>query len=90
LTSRLGARRVFALAWLAALSAPILAWMVAGRLMGVSDDALLAAVGITVLLMACDAAMVAFNRRLAYRACFPLVALSTLASGLAWTIAVTG
>jgi 4-hydroxybenzoate polyprenyltransferase len=89
-TSRLGGGATFVFAWLAALSAPILAWG-AVRWLDVpgSTGALPAAVALAAVLFVIDLALLAIDRRAGVAACFPLVALSALGSGLAWTIAVT-
>jgi 4-hydroxybenzoate polyprenyltransferase len=88
-TSRLGARATFGLAWLAALSAPLLAWMAA---VAMSIEGPLAAIGsaaaVAVLFCAINLGLFAADRRAGIAACFPLVALSALVSGLAWTVTV--
>ena len=88
-TSRLGGMATFALAWLAALSAPVLAWL-AALLLGIARPfaAIAAAAAMALLLCAIDVALFAVNRRAGIAACFPLVAITTLASGLAWTLTV--
>jgi 4-hydroxybenzoate polyprenyltransferase len=90
-TSRLGSRATFALAWIAAVSAPLLA-LGAARALGLagSFDAIVVAAVTAALFLLLNLAMLAANRRLGVTACFPLVALSTLASGLAWTWTVAG
>lgn len=90
-TSRLGTRTTFVLAWLAALSAPVLA-LAAGRNLGLGDPlfSIIVAGIVTLLLMTLNIALFSANRRLAIAACFPLVAASTLVSGLAWTLSVAG
>jgi 4-hydroxybenzoate polyprenyltransferase len=85
-TSRLGSRATFALAWIATVSAPLLA-LGAARWLGLAGpfDAIVVAAVTAALFLLLNLAMLAANRRLGVTACFPLVALSTLASGLAWT-----
>ena len=90
-TSRLGSERVVAAAWLATLSAPLLAWGAAGAM--APDQArspIALAAGVTVLLFASNVGLVRAERRVGVAACFPLVALSTVANALAWTVAVAG
>jgi 4-hydroxybenzoate polyprenyltransferase len=90
-TSRLGARAAFVLAWLMAVSAPLLAWIGAARLGDIQSPGLiLAAAGLTVLFLATNLVLVAANLRIGIAACFPLVAMSTLASAVLWTLAVAG
>ena len=88
LTSRLGRVRTFALAWLAALTAPALAWVAAWR-MGIlaHGGTILTAAAVTVTLLALNLMLAAHDWRAACRVTFTLVALSTLASGVAWTAA---
>jgi 4-hydroxybenzoate polyprenyltransferase len=88
-TSRLGTERVFAAAWIATLSAPLLAWIAARATR--PDDGLTVvafAAGLTVLLLLLSLMLLRVSRRLGIAACFPLVALSTLTNALAWTITV--
>ena len=88
-TSRLGSRRTFALAWLATLSAPLLALYAAARLGADSPSfAIVAAAALAGSLLLANLGVFAVNRRLGVALCFPLVALSTLAIGLAWTVTV--
>lgn len=90
-TSRLGSGLAFAVAWLATLSAPLLAWGAAGA-MG-PDRArapIVLAAGLTVVFLAANLGLLRVDRRLGVAACFPLVALSALANALAWTIVVAG
>lgn len=90
-TSRLGTRRAFALAWLTTLSGPLLASLAAARLgLDPLSPAIVAAAAVAVVFLLVNLGVLAGNRRLGVAACFPLVALSTLASGLAWTVAVAG
>ena len=91
LTSRLGVTRTFLAAWLAALSAPVLAWVAAEglRLPDLPWPIATAAV-VAVVLWAANCALFLTRRRLAVRICFPLVALATLATALAWTVTVAG
>jgi 4-hydroxybenzoate polyprenyltransferase len=87
LTSRLGVEWSFLAAWCAALSAPLLAWGSANRL-GIADpqQSIAVAAGFSLLLCAFNGALLLTSRRLGTRACFPLVALATLVTGLIWTI----
>ena len=86
-TSRLGQWVTFVVAWLTTLSAPGLTWLAAWWL-GVEQPyfAIELAAGLTLLLLTANVILVAANRRLGIAACFPFVALSTLGSGLAWTL----
>ena len=86
-TSRLGQRLTFVVAWLTTLSAPLLAWLAAWRL-GVERPyvAIELAAALALVLLVVNVILIAINRRLGIAACFPLVALSTLTSGLAWTL----
>lgn len=88
-TSRMGVKRTFALAWLAALSAPLLAWFSA-TLIGVesASNSFWVATTLTLMLAIANVALVAIHPRSGLTACFPLIALCTLASALSWTIAV--
>jgi 4-hydroxybenzoate polyprenyltransferase len=90
-TSRVGSQATFALAWLAAVSSPLLAFG-AARAMRVDEPhlAILLAAAIAALFLLLNLAMLAADRRLGSIACFPLVALSTLVSGLAWTVTIAG
>ena len=90
-SSRLGTAKTFAAAWILTLSAPGLAWLAAAWMqLGDRPAAILAAAGIGVVLFAVNLALITTNRGLGVAAAFPLVALSTLASGLAWAILVAG
>ena len=88
-TSRSGHLRTFVLAWLATLSGPILAWF-AAKWLGVNEpfpaNAVAAAIALGALVI--NAILVVANPRMGAAACFPLVALATLGSGLAWTVTV--
>ena len=86
-TSRLGQRLTFAIAWLTTLSAPALAWLAAWRL-GVEQPygAIELAAALALLSLIVNVILIAANRPVGIAACFPLVALSTLTSGLAWTL----
>jgi 4-hydroxybenzoate polyprenyltransferase len=86
-TSRLGQRLTFAVAWLTTLSAPALAWL-AARWLGVEHShlAIELAAALALLLLVINVILIVANRRIGIAACFPLVALSTLSSGLAWTL----
>jgi 4-hydroxybenzoate polyprenyltransferase len=88
-SSRLGFALTFVVAWLLTLSAPVLAWLAAGRLgLAGGQPAIAAAAGIALIFLAVNLALFASGRRLGVAATFPLVALATLASGLAWAMAV--
>jgi 4-hydroxybenzoate polyprenyltransferase len=86
-TSRLGQRLSFATAWVTTLSAPALAWLAAWRL-GVEQPygAIELAAALAVLSLIVNIILIGANRPAGIAACFPLVALSTLTSGLAWTL----
>jgi 4-hydroxybenzoate polyprenyltransferase len=86
-TSRLGGWIAFVVAWLTTLSAPLLARLAAWWL-GVEQPylAIDLAAGLTLLLLTGNVILVATNPRVGIAACFPLVALATLASGLAWAL----
>ena len=86
-TSRLGQRLTFVVAWLATLSAVPLAWLAAWRL-GIDPPyvAIELAATLTVVLLVSNLILIAINRPLGIAACFPLVALSMLSGGLAWTL----
>jgi 4-hydroxybenzoate polyprenyltransferase len=88
-TSRLGTEAAFAAAWIATLSAPLLAW-IAARVTRLDErfTAIAFAAGMTALLLLLNLALLGLRRRLGIAACFPLVALSTLTNALAWTITV--
>jgi 4-hydroxybenzoate polyprenyltransferase len=88
-TSRLGTVWTFIVAWIAAFSAPLLAWIA----LVVSSDAsargaIAIAAGVTLLFLATNLTLLARNVRIAIAACFPLVALSAVVSGLAWTVTI--
>jgi 4-hydroxybenzoate polyprenyltransferase len=86
-TSRLGRWATFVVAWLTTLSAPVMAWLAAWWL-GIQRPyfAIELAAGLAALLLIGNIILVAVNRRVGIAACFPLVALATLTSGLAWTL----
>ena len=88
-TSRLGERLTFAVAWLTTLSAPMLLWL-AARWLGVAQPyfAIELAAALALVLLTGNVVLMATNRRVGIAACFPLVALSTLTSALAWTLTV--
>ena len=88
-TSRLGEMRIFVFAWLATLSAPVLGWFVA-QWLGASQQLVPIAIasGIAVLLLAINVILIRADRRRGAVACFPLVATTTLVTGLAWTAIV--
>lgn len=89
-TSQLGVQRVFWFGWLATISAPMLAWIAAGWLDVEGDTrAILVAMAVTLVLMALDLAVTFRNRNAGFRLCFPLIALATLVSGMAWVVTVT-
>jgi 4-hydroxybenzoate polyprenyltransferase len=86
-TSQLGARGTFLVAWLAALSAPLLAWGAAERIGSHSAPAaIVIALMLSLVLAAVNGALFAASRRLGALACFPMITLSTLASGVVWTL----
>jgi 4-hydroxybenzoate polyprenyltransferase len=86
-TTHLGQRLTFVIAWLTTLTAPVLAWLAAwGLRLERPYFAIGLAAGLTVLLLTGNIILMAADRRLGIAACFPLVALATLASGLAWTL----
>ena len=88
-TSRAGHLRTFVLAWMATLFSPILAWF-AAQWLGVNEPfwAIAVAAGIALGALVINAVLVVVNPRMGAAACFPLVALSTLGIGLAWTLTV--
>jgi 4-hydroxybenzoate polyprenyltransferase len=88
-TSRLGEMRIFAFAWLATLSAPVLGWL-AALWLGVSQQLVPIAVasGLGMLLLVVNLVLIRADRRRGAIACFPLVATTTLGTGLAWTLIV--
>lgn len=86
-TSRLGSGRVFAAAWLATLSAPLLAWVAAAAMGSETTRVPVAlAAGSTAILLLLNLALLQHDRRLGVAACFPFVAVSTVGNALAWTI----
>jgi 4-hydroxybenzoate polyprenyltransferase len=89
-SSRLGQRLTFVIAWLTTLSAPALAWLAAWRL-GIDGPyvAIELAAALALLLLAGNVILIAANRPVGIAACFPLVALSTLGSALAWVLIVS-
>jgi 4-hydroxybenzoate polyprenyltransferase len=88
-TSRLGEMRIFVFAWLATLSAPVLAWF-AAQWLGASHQLVPIAIasGLAVLLLAINVILIRADRRRGAIACFPLVATTTLGTGVAWTLIV--
>lgn len=89
-TSRLGSRWTFALAWMATLSAPLLALAVGPSIgMSLPHPAVLVAGGVALGCLTLNLVLLAVDRRAGVGGCFPLVAVSTVVSGLAWTVAVT-
>jgi 4-hydroxybenzoate polyprenyltransferase len=88
-TSQLGSRATFALAWLAVLATPLLAWGAATWLAPSGGTAaIVVGGGIAMAAFALNVALLALERRIGIAACFPLVALATLAIGVAWVLAV--
>ncbi|MGH2615875.1 MAG: UbiA family prenyltransferase, partial [Thermomicrobiales bacterium] len=88
-TSQLGWGPAFVASWLTTLSAPALALAVTARNATAGGFAAVEmAAGVTLLFLVLNLALLAFDRRLGTSACFPLVALSTLANGLAWMLTV--
>ncbi len=88
-TSRLGSGLTLLTVWLTTLSAPLLSWFAATALDGTGDQsAIAAAAGLTLLLLLANFATIVVNRSIGIAACFPLVAMSTLINGLAWTLTV--
>ncbi|MBA2595967.1 MAG: UbiA prenyltransferase family protein [Chloroflexota bacterium] len=88
-TSRLGGGPTFLASWMTTLSAPLSSWIAFARLDHAPDiSAIAAAAGMTILFLAVNLTILGLNRRTGFAACFPLVALSTLINGLAWTITV--
>jgi 4-hydroxybenzoate polyprenyltransferase len=88
-TSRSDEMRIFVLAWLATLSAPVLAWF-AAQWLGASQQLVPLAIasGLAVLLLAINVILIRADRRRGAIACFPLVATTTLGTGVAWTLIV--
>ncbi len=88
-TSLLGLWWTFALAWVAALSAPVLAWIFATRAAerGAADAMGVVAAG-AVGLMLVNVVLFAKDPRWGATVCFPFVAAVTLISGLVWTVGV--
>jgi 4-hydroxybenzoate polyprenyltransferase len=88
-TSQLGERSVFWLAWLATLSAPVLAWIAAMRLDLGGGSATIAVAGATTLgLLVINLGIGMTNRAAGYRLCFPSAAIATLLNCVAWVLAV--
>ena len=89
-SSHLGHRLTFAVAWLTTLSAPALAWLAAWRL-GIHQPfiAIELAAALALLLLAGNVVLITINRLAGIATCFPLVALSTLGSALAWVLIVS-
>jgi 4-hydroxybenzoate polyprenyltransferase len=88
-TSRSDEMRIFVFAWLATLSAPVLAWF-AAQWLGASQQLVPIAIasGLAVLLLAINVILIRADRRRGAIACFPLVATTTLGTGVAWTLIV--
>jgi 4-hydroxybenzoate polyprenyltransferase len=88
-TSRSGEVRTFISAWLATLTAPVLGWFAAAWSGNNQSFSLIAlAAGFALVLLTINVILVIANRRVGTAACFPLVAIATLGSGLAWTLTV--
>jgi 4-hydroxybenzoate polyprenyltransferase len=88
-TSRLGEMRIFVLAWLVTLSAPVLGWFAAQWLgAGQQSVPIVIASGLAMLLLAINVILISVDRRRGAIACFPLVATTTLGTGVAWTLVV--
>ena len=88
-TSRSGEVRTFISAWLATLTAPVLGWFAAAWLGANQSFSLIAlAAGFALVLLTINVILLIANRRVGTAACFPLVAIATLGSGLAWTLTV--
>jgi 4-hydroxybenzoate polyprenyltransferase len=89
ITSRLGLWRTFALAWVAALSAPVLAWIFAMKApeRGAADVVGVVAAG-AVGLMLVNVALLVKDPRWGAVVCFPFVAAVTLISGLVWVMTI--
>jgi 4-hydroxybenzoate polyprenyltransferase len=89
ITSCLGLWRTFALAWVAALSAPVLAWIFATRAAGdgAADGIAVVAVG-AFGLMLLNVVLLAKRPVWGVAVCFPFVSAVTLISGLVWTMAI--
>jgi 4-hydroxybenzoate polyprenyltransferase len=89
-SSHLGQRLTFAVAWLTTLSAPALSWLAASWLgIGRPLVAIELAAGLALLLVATNIILIFADRPVGIAACFPLVALSTLGSALAWVLIVS-
>ncbi len=88
-TSLLGLWWTFALAWVAALSAPVLAWIFATRAAERwAADAMGVVTAGAVGLMLVNVVLLAKDPRWGATVCFPFVAAVTLISGLVWTVGV--
>jgi hypothetical protein len=71
------------------MSAPLLVWIAANLTRpDAGQRAIAIAGGLTVLLLIVNLALLGFRRRLGIAACFPLVALATLTTAVAWTVTV--
>jgi 4-hydroxybenzoate polyprenyltransferase len=88
-TSGLGSWPTFALAWIATGTSPILAMLVS-RWAHLPDsvEPMTTALGIAALLAIANVIIFNANRRRGELLCFPLVAISILASGLIWTLSI--
>jgi 4-hydroxybenzoate polyprenyltransferase len=89
LASVLGETHTLLACWAAALSAPVLALVLALSFASRPAPAVLAAV-VAVILVALDAVLYVTRPRLGVLACFPCTAISTVLVGLCWVLAVGG
>jgi 4-hydroxybenzoate polyprenyltransferase len=88
-TSRSGEVHAFVFAWLTTLTAPVLGWFAADSLGAYHPFLAIAiAAGLAAVLLIVNVILVISNRRIGIAACFPLVAIATLGTALAWTITV--
>ena len=88
-TSRSGEAHAFVFAWLTTLTAPVLGWFAADSLGAYHPFLAIAiAAGLAAVLLIVNVILVISNRRIGIAACFPLVAIATLGTALAWTITV--
>lgn len=89
-TSRSSEVLMFVFAWLTTLTAPVLSWFTAAWLGANQSFPVIAlAAGFTLVLLTINVILVLANPHTGMAACFPLVAVATLGSGLAWTLTVT-
>jgi 4-hydroxybenzoate polyprenyltransferase len=88
-TSRLGTELTLLVAWLFTLSAPALAWAAAGRVFAAGSLTPITVAGVlTGVACMVNVGVLIVDRSRGAVVCFALVALSTLATGLAWTMVV--